>query len=276
MLKKILFCLSVFHALNTSGQSFKTGSPYDNKGKLFISWGWNRSAYTRSDIHFRGQDYNFTLKDVVAKDRPTPFTLRYFNPSKMTIPQYNFRIGYYLTPKYSLSFGFDHMKYVMSQNQTVRINGSISATGTSYDHQYVNEDIVLTDKFLQFEHTNGLNYLNLELRRTDHLLGRKELKVKNIDISLIEGFGAGILYPKTDVTLLNYERNDQWHLAGYGFDLIAGVKITFFKHFFVQGEAKGGFITMPDILTTNYPDDHASQHFFFSQANVNLGVQIKL
>ena len=247
-----------------------------NKGKIFIYWGWNQSAYTQSDIHFKGDKYNFILKDVASKDRQTGFSLRYFNPTKITIPQYNFRIGYYINSKYSISFGFDHMKYVMQQDQTVKINGVIAGSGSDYDRVYNNEPIKLTGDFLKFEHTNGLNFLNLEVRRMDNLFSPQFLKIKNIDINVIEGIGAGVLYPKSDVTLLNYAENDQWHIAGYGVDLVTGLNVTFFKHFFVQGEVKGGFINMPNILTTNFAEDRASQHFFFVQGNVNFGVIFKL
>lgn len=154
------------------------------------------------------------------------------------------------------------MKYVMKQDQTVKINGSIAGSGTDYDGNYNNNAIKLTGDFLKLEHTNGLNFLNLEVRRMDNLFNAGSLKIKNIDINVIEGIGAGVLYPKSDVTLLNYDRNDQWHVAGYGVDLVTGLNVTFFRHFFIQGEVKGGFINMPDILTTNFPDDRASQHFF--------------
>jgi hypothetical protein len=257
-------------------QAYDITKAHNQKGKIFISWGWNQSAYTKSDIHFKGSNYNFTLKDVVAKDRQTGFSLRYFNPSKITIPQYNFRIGYYLNSKYSLSFGFDHMKYVMKQDQVVKINGDIAGSGTEYDKNYNNVPIQLTPDFLRFEHTNGLNYLNLELRRMDNLFDQRSLKIKNIDINVIEGIGAGVLYPKSDVALLNYEENDQWHIAGYGINLVTGLNVTFFKHLFIQAEAKGGYINMPNILTTHFIEDRAAQHFFFVQGNVNFGVIFKL
>jgi len=276
MRKLLLVSIFAIQAVSAYSQTYDFLKQHNHKGKVFVSWGWNQSKYSHSDIHFKGNDYNFTLKDVVAKDRQTAFTLRYLNPSKITIPQYNFRIGYYITPKYSISFGFDHMKYVMQQDQTVKIKGNIAGSGTDFDGSYNGEPIKLTDNFLKFEHTNGLNYLNLELRRMDNLFDQRTLKVKNIDINLIEGVGAGLLYPKSDVTLLNYDRNDQWHVAGYGIDLLTGLNITFFKHFFIQGELKGGYINMPDILTTNFKDDRASQHFFFAQGNVNFGIMIKL
>lgn len=276
MKRIFLVSILVMQAVFAYSQTYDFAQAHNQKGKIFVSWGWNQSAYTKSDIHFKGNDYNFTLKDVVAKDRQTGFSLRYFNPSKITIPQYNFRIGYYFNSKYSISFGFDHMKYVMQQDQTVKIRGAIAGTGTDYDKTYNNDPIKLTPNFLRFEHTNGLNYLNLEVRRMDNLFDQRSLKIKNIDINLIEGVGAGVLYPKSDVTLLNYAENDQWHIAGYGIDLVTGLNVTFFKHFFIQGEAKGGFINMPNILTTNFTDDRAAQHFFFLQGNVNFGVVFKL
>ena len=92
------------------------------KGRAFVYWGWNRAWYTNSDLHLKGDGYDFTVKDIVAQDRPTDYdTKLYFNPSSAPIPQYNFRMGYFLKENYSISFGLDHMKYVMVQDQTARI-----------------------------------------------------------------------------------------------------------------------------------------------------------
>src|SRR5690606_34220025 len=105
--------------------------PVSKKGKMFISWGWNRANYSRSDIHFKGRDYNFTLKKVTATDKPTGFDPAiHFNPLKLTIPQTNFKMGYFLNDHYSISFAFDHMKYVMQQDQRVKMSGTIMQSGT--------------------------------------------------------------------------------------------------------------------------------------------------
>ncbi len=244
----------------------------NRKGKLFFYWGWNREGFTKSDINFRGANYNFTLKNVVAKDRQSKFDLKkYFNPSKATIPQYNFRIGYFITNHYSISFGIDHMKYVVQQGQVVKLSGNISSTGTVYDNAYTNEDITINPDFLQFEHTNGLNYINLEFRRFDEMIDLNKIK-----INLTEGLGAGILFPKTNATLLNNESYDEFHLSGYGINEIVGINISFFKSLFVQTEFKGGFLNMPDIRTTIFESDRASQNFFFYQLNIVFGATINL
>lgn len=242
------------------------------KGNFSIYWGWNRAAFTTSDIQFNGDNYNFTLTNVIGKDRQSEFDARlYFNPKTITIPQYNFRIGYFLHDHYQFSIGTDHMKYVVQAFQNVTINGYISGTGTAYDGTYVNDMIKLEKDFLQFEHTDGLNYGNMELRRFDVLLGRK-----NIALAFNEGLGVGILLPRTNTTLMNNPRYDEFHLSGYGFSAVLAANLTFFKYFFVQMEWKGGFINMPDIRTTMNAADRANQHFWFSQYNVVFGANFRL
>jgi hypothetical protein len=64
-------------------------------------------------------------------------------------------------------------------------------------------------------------------------------------LNLIEGIGVGLLYPKTNSMLLGKERHDDFHVSGYGVSAKVGLNITFYKHFFIQTELKGGYINMP-------------------------------
>ena len=247
-----------------------------NKGKFFVSWGGNRDSYTKSDLTFKGKDYNFTLDNVASHDKPKGWHVDYINPAKMTIPQTNFRMGYFINDHYSIALGADHMKYVVTQDQTANITGTI-AGGTPYDGVYNNTPIVLTEAFLRFEHTDGLNYVNTEFSRHDDISFL--FKIKNTDkiqVNLSEGVGAGFLYPKTNSTLLGKDRHDDYNVAGYGTSLKAGLDITFFKHFYIQGELKGGYINMQNIRTTNSSEDSASQDFFFFQRIISFGGKFRI
>lgn len=247
--------------------SQETYHTFGNKGRMFIYWGWNRAHYSLSDISFRGKDYDFTLQDVIADDKPSPFEVDvYLNPSNMTIPQYNFRIGYFIKDKYSISFGADHMKYVVRHAQSVRINGRIDIPTSNYFGNYQGENITLAKDFLQLEHTDGLNYINTEIRRHDDIF-----KFGFITLQLNTGIGAGILVPRTDATLLMFERHDKFHLAGYGMGAMVGLQVKFANHFFIQSELKGGYINMPDIRPTSSADDVAKQSFRFFQYNILFG-----
>lgn len=244
----------------------------NKKGSFYLYWGWNRDAYTKSDITFWGKDYEFKLDNVIAKDRQSLYRSNlYLNPATMTIPQYNLRFGYFFKDKYEISIGADHMKYVMKNSQTVNMDGHIENSGTAYDGQYNNQPMVMDTAFLMFEHTDGLNYLNAEVRRSDALIS-----VKYFNLSANYGGGFGVLVPRTNTTLMGNRRHDEFHLAGYGIGLAGALKLNFFKYFFIQGEAKYGFIHMPDIRTTYDKADRAKQHFFFMQYNVVFGAQFQL
>lgn len=250
--------------------SFKTG----HKGEMFISWGWNRSAYSNSNMHFRGNDYDFTLSDVKGVDRQSSFSADlYFNPSTISIPQTQFKLGYFISDKYNISFTVDHMKYIMSQEQTVNINGTINLDDNPYNGVYNGEEIVLDEDFLMFEHTDGLNYVNIGINRHEDLWEVKKLRMI---VAMNGGFAVGMLYPKTNTTLLGMERYDQFHVAGYGLDLHAGLNLNFFKFIFLQLDVKGGFINMPDIRTTGSTDDKASQSFFFTESVFSFGAVFPL
>lgn len=244
-----------------------------NKGKFYIYWGGNRGYYTKSDIRFRGEDYDFTLENVYAHDKPKGWHVDYVNPARMTIPQTNLRIGYFISDKYNISIGVDHMKYVMSQDKTVNYTGYYPNEG-AYDEKVPGhpDQVLLTEKFLMFEHTDGLNYLNFEVNRVDDISKLFGIwDTDKVQINLTEGVGFGIIYPKTNTTLLGKERYDEFHLAGLGTSVKAGLNVTFFKHFFIQTELKGGYINMYDVRTTASKKDKAMHDFFFGETVIAFG-----
>lgn len=274
MLKPIHILIVILYLpLVGLSQPEQSGQQQNNKGRVYMYWGWNRAWYTDSDIRFTGDNYDFTLSDVKAFDRQTPFALDpYFNIGRITIPQTNFRIGYFINDKLDLSFGYDHMKYVMPNYRTVKINGYIN-TGNKYDGHYLNDEVFLLGDFLTFEHTDGLNYFDIELTRNDNLLELFKIthNTNKIRLNSLLGFGGGFLLPRSNVMLLNKTRYDEFHLAGYGFSAKTGLDLILYKYFFLRGELKTGFIDMPSIRSTPDPKDNASQHFFFGQANFCFG-----
>lgn len=264
---------------NTDSNSInKTREKTKNKGKIYFYWGWNISQYSSSDIRFYGDNYDFTVQNAKAQDKVTkPVGYdKYLNPGNMTIPQTNARLGYYFHDNWNASIGLDHMKYVVTQFQTTKVSGDINLTSqnegfTYFNGVYNNTDTILLEEFVSFEHTDGLNFINLEVARVDNLGDYIGLNPDKIQINLTEGVGAGVLIPKTNAKILGKERHDEFHLSGYGISLKGGVNITFLKYFFIQAEVKTGFINLPDIRTTGDSTDKAKQHFFFSQQNITFG-----
>ena len=155
-------------------------------------------------------------------------------------------------------------------------NGTINIGNSQYDGVYNGQQVKLTADFLRLEHTDGLNYINLQLYRFDDISSWFGLSSDRFQINMTEGFGAGVLYPKTDTSLLGMERHDDYHLSGFGLSAGVGLNITFFKHFFIQADLKGGYINMPSIKTSLNVLDSASQSFYFLQNNILIGGKFSL
>lgn len=241
------------------------------KYTVFSSWGYNRGFYTKSAIHFKGDEYNFTLKHTIAKDRQSAFSAKnYLNVTNMTIPQYNFSIGVVLPGDISVTIGQDHMKYVVEQYSIATLDG-YTHRHDEFEGDYNNKEIVITPNFLQFEHTDGLNYVHFTINKEKKLL---EGKKRESNLKALIGLHAGVLIPRSDVTLMHYPRNDKFHLAGYGLGVNTGIRATFLKYCFVRLDNKIGYINMPDILTRGIEyKDRASQKFGFIEFFYSFGVQ---
>ncbi len=245
------------------------------KGSWFVYWGYNRSGYSWSNIHFNGPDYDFTLRHVIATDRPSAFSFNaYFNPHNIWLPQYNYRIGLFLNEHWSLSLGLDHMKYVMVQDQTVRMDGWVANTRS--DHYAMADgthEVKLTKDFLTYEHTDGLNLLCFDMDHYDALWmsrnGRQRLHA-------FEGAHLGMLIPRSDVRLFGEGVNNVFHIAGVGGGAQLGLHFTFCEHLFLRATARGSWIELPSVLTTGTSEDRASQHFWAYQGNVAFGGQFRL
>ena len=269
----LTFC--VFSQYTFSQETVENPEKYTahNKGKFYVFWGGNRESYSKSDIRFKGADYDFTIYNVSAHDKPKGYHIDYVNPARMTIPQTNLRIGYFINDHYNISIGLDHMKYVMYNDRRVDYSGYYPEEGNNTFGETISDDeLLLTEDFLLFEHTDGLNYINTEISRVDDISGLIGLpNTDKFQINVTEGIGGGFLYPKTNTTLLGKDRYDEFHISGYGLSAKVGLNFTFFKYFFIQTELKGGYINMNDIKTTKSSADSASQEFWFLQRIITVG-----
>ena len=200
-MKKVLF-LVLFSLLSVTSFSQQT----NKKGSYYITWGYNRSAYADSDIRFVGPGYDFTLLDAKALDFPTPLSefKTYVDPGLLSIPQFNFHAGYFIKDNLSISIGWDHMKYVVTDGQTVKVTGFVnpqtSSPAIAVDPAYVgtfNQTPLVLDpnKFVHLEHTDGYNYATVEL---EHFNPVYQSKKSRFAIDWMQGVGVGCLLYTSD------------------------------------------------------------------------------
>jgi len=272
-MKQYLLIGLVLGSLNSFALSERFKVKDNNrKGDAYLYWGWNRSSYTDSDIQFTGNDYDFSLGNVVAKDRQTPFDAGiYFHPKLVSIPQYNARIGYFFSDHCEISIGADHMKYVVVEDQKVTMNGNVGSSNSRFEGEYINSERVLSKDFLTFEHTDGLNYINVSFKRYDDVLQYKKFR-----LGVSEGVEVGGVIPKTNVTLMGKQRHDEFNWAGYGISGLGAVTLRIYNHFFIQSEIKAGFIDLGAVRTTVDTSDKARHNFFFFQGNILFGFSVSL
>ncbi|MEX1192715.1 MAG: hypothetical protein WEA99_12140 [Brumimicrobium sp.] len=75
-----LFVLLMMFLFDVSGQQPHSKT---EKGSFYAYWGYNRSAYTKSDLNLVGRGYDFTMSNLQASDNPEKFNPNvYFNPKK--------------------------------------------------------------------------------------------------------------------------------------------------------------------------------------------------
>jgi hypothetical protein len=249
------------------------------KGSYYAAWGYNRSTYANSDIHFVGNGYDFTLAKVVATDAPTPFDgfTTYLNPNLFSVPQFNLHAGYFIKDNLSISVGWDHMKYVMVSDQASHISGTIGAQVSNpaytinpgYVGNYNNTPFTINSKdFLRFEHTDGFNYASIELEYYTPLW---EPGVGKLELEWVNGVGLGAVVPRSDVRLFTLGRNNYWNLAGAGASVKSGLRLNLTKLLFFETTVKGGYTTLWDIRTTGQTGDSANQRIWFGEIYGALG-----
>ncbi len=244
------------------------------KGSFFFHWGYNRDYYRNTDIHYKGKGFDFTIYDVNAHDIPEEFSAKvYFNPTKLTIPQFDFRIGYFLDENYSVSLGWDHMKYRISEYQLVRIDGFIDEElSEEFGQVYNNENIILSPAMLRFEHSDGLNFIRAGIERQSVILQTKNQRLR---LEQFMGVSLGLATPWTDVTFLGKRYKNWLHVAGWGTSALMGLRAHYGNNLFLQYRMQVGYLNLSDILLQDEADSRGNHDIKFTELSVSLGYNFR-
>jgi hypothetical protein len=255
--------------LLVSAYSFSSFAQQKNKliTGMYLQWGYNTEWYTKSNIHFKdvvnGVPHDFTIYKAVAHDR-NDLDAIYKKPVEISIPQYNYRIGFYLNTKHTkaIEINYDHTKYVVYDNQKLRAKGFIGP-------DYFDKDTAFNSSQLHFEHTNGANFYHINYVR-QYLLTKKN---KRPLLTALWKAGAGILIPKTDITLSGKRVDNRFHIAGYCFGAEGGGRFYFSKKWFLEGTAKTGFANYTNALAAG--GGRVNHSFGYFELIGTIGYDIK-
>ena len=268
---KTLIVLSFLIFLPFLGASQKTSKDSQAKRAMFVYWGYNRSFYTDSKISFFGPGYDFSLAGVQATDRPSPDFITYVDPSTLTVPQFNARIGFNFKKKWALSFGYDHMKYVIVHGPTYLLSGRINPLIdpiSNWSGDYNTEPVTTDESILHYENTNGMNYIRAEISHIDKLVRASN----TFAIYSVSGLGAGLVLNYNDFTFAGEKSMTTLSMSGVGASAHLGIRFEFFRHFFLQANNSVGFLYQHRVKTRgNDPYAYARQSLGSFQSDLVLG-----
>jgi hypothetical protein len=188
----------------------------------------------------------------------------YFNPTRLSIPQYNLTLGYlFPESRFGIEVGQDHMKWVFDPNRTYEITGEFSPTlyVPNPKSQYGWDGVMPVTfdqvkktgdaRWLSFEHTNGYNYVFMGVVYQQPLYHTPK---KRFELDAKVGVGGGVMIPQTSVHI---QRDAPWnwvgydnpfHLAGGGGHANVGLKVTAFDKIFFLATARGSLIKVSNAL----------------------------
>ncbi|MEN9523058.1 MAG: hypothetical protein RL065_1435, partial [Bacteroidota bacterium] len=266
-MKKVILYLSLF-LLN-----FQLASAADTlklAHRFYFHWGYNRSFYSNSNVRLKGDDFDLTFYQLKAKDKPYKFNMvNYIDPTSMWVPQYNYRLGFYLNEHVSVSVGLDHMKYVVDQNQSAVVTGDASANfpnSKGFPLHYDGTSMPLKG-FMYLDHTNGLNLISADIDyRT------KIYQHKKIELALKSGVGVAMMVTKSELHLMDYGIDNEFNKCGFAFSSYQGVELTIGKYFFIRPQVRMGWIDLTGfLLNGRYDSGRGYQNFAFVEGMVVAG-----
>ena len=249
----LLISFGLFLSLDSA--TFAQELNQSDKGSFYFYWGYNRSAYTKSDLHLVGRGYDFTIKNMSASDNPEKLSSTYLDPKWLTVPQFNLRLGYFFKDKWAVSLGYDHMKYLMRHEQDVTLNGFIEpGISNLWGGQYNNEVSTTNYDDIHYENSNGLNYIRVELARYFDLLALGKNNWFRLRAQVAAA--TGILYSVNDLNFNNQFDRSTHSISGYGISIHPGVRLEFLNHIFIQTNLALGFNHQINVRTR--PEDKSS------------------
>ena len=201
-------------------------------GSVYLNWSYNRDWYTKSDIRFKNDksdDYDFTFHDAVAHDHPSMSD--FWKLSNLTVPQYDLTVGYMFHDKHDLGIevSWNHLKYVVDDFQTMRVSGQIR--GYKFDR-----DTVVTPDFVHLQHTNGNNYLMV------NLVKRWQLKAgRHVALSAIGKVGGGPMISYTISSIFTSHAEGPFHYEGWVAGASGGLRLELYKYFFLSSDFQGAY-----------------------------------
>lgn len=225
----LLFCLALLSGVCARAQQPKKHSHH--KGAMYISWGYNTEWYTNSTVHVKqdaiGSNYN--LLHAKANDhRGWDKNLLH---QQLSIPQYNWRIGYYFNDSKDLGveLNFDHTKYIITEDQNIRVKGTLNFA-------HIDSTILFNQANGFFYYlNNGANFLLFNLVKRQPLYHTND---NYLGIDLVCKAGIGPVVPHVQNSFFGHPNQQHFQLGGWNAGLETALRVTILRYGFLEFSQK--------------------------------------
>jgi len=249
---------------NTGGQPRPQEKILPKKHGFYISWGYNTESYTQSDLHISQPSLNndYTFQDFKAHDHKG-WDDQIFQ-QQLSIPQYNYRIGYYLNKQKGLSIeiNFDHTKYVATEPQNAHVVGTLNGKSV--------------DTIITFDHAhgffyylnNGANFFLLNIVKQWSLYNSEKYHTQ---IHFLGKAGIGPVVPHVENAFFGRKNDPHFQIGGWNTGIEACIKATFHKYVYLEFSNKLDYARYSDLKIY---EGTAKQAFGTYEVILSLGVNI--
>lgn len=266
-LKRLAWCLVfLVSAANLQAQEKKKKSYLGivGNGSLYFSWGYNTEWYTKSNVHVSqpslGNDYQ--LKGVSAHDR-RGWDDDFFHTA-LTVPQYNYRLGYFFNEKQDFAFeiNFDHTKYIITDGQAAHLKGTLN--GEEVDKHI---DYTGNNGFYYFLN-NGANFLLFNLVKRFQVYHTRD---KYFKVDLLTKAGIGPVIPHVENAFFGKANDPDFQLGGWNVGVETALRVTAMKYVYLEFAQKVDYARYSNLAVY---EGRAHQAFGCYELILSLGFNI--
>ena len=269
LLAGLLLAAPAVATAQTTATATLAGVPTGPKdhGSVYLNWSYNRDWYTKSDIRFhndKSDSYDFVFHNAVAHDHPSMSD--FWKLTNLTVPQYDLAVGYMFHDRHDLGIevAWNHLKYVVDDNQVMRVTGEIRG-------QHLDRDTLVTPDFVHLQHTNGNNYLMI------NLVKRHELRAgRHVALSAVGKVGGGPMISYTISSIFGSHAEGPFHYEGWVAGASGGLRLELYRYFFLSTDLQGAYANYTNSYLGADRQGRATHHFGSAQWSYGFGFSVPL
>lgn len=182
----------------------------------------------------------------------------------LTIPQYNYRIGYMFDEDrgWGVEINFDHTKYIIALDQDIHMTGMFKGRNVDTTIRFSAEN------GFHYYLNNGANFFLINLVKRQKLYEDKHDRLR---IDALGKVGIGPVVPHVDNSFFGDQNDPHFQIGGWNTGVEADLKATFFRYAYLEYGFKGDYARYSGLKSYK---GTARQSFATFEMILSLGINI--